>query len=134
MPQRIQFPLKLRNYELWWTERDDHGQLSNVVYYALVSISFKMVGQIRQKFPFGIILHYVLITVRYLILMLYLHHIHLFPTNYGQSAWNSVKVQPMDRPPKCRTAEIDCTSSELHALPPKFAGKKVYMIHYLVGP
>ena len=54
-----------------------------------------------------------------------------FPTNYGQSAWNSVTVLPISidtpnhaqRPPKCRTAEIACTISELHALPPKFGGK-----------
>ena len=28
-------------------------------------------------------------------------------------------------PPKYRTAEIACTFSELHALPPKLAGKNV---------
>ena len=27
------------------------------------------------------------------------------------------------RPPKCRTAEIACTISEMHAVPPKLAGK-----------
>ena len=43
-----------------------------------------------------------------------------------------VKVRPTsavrppnhaERPPKCRTAEITCTISKLHALPPKLAGK-----------
>ena len=29
-----------------------------------------------------------------------------------------------ERPPKCRTAEIACTISELHALSPKLAGKR----------
>ena len=56
-----------------------------------------------------------------------------FRPNYGQSAWNSVKVQPIstdrtpnhaERPPKCRTAEIACTISELHVLSPKLAGKR----------
>ena len=31
-----------------------------------------------------------------------------------------------ERPPKCRTAEIAWTISELHALPPKLVGKCVY--------
>ena len=31
-----------------------------------------------------------------------------------------------ERPPKCRTAEIACIISEMHALPPKLAGKCVY--------
>ena len=55
-----------------------------------------------------------------------------FPTNFGQSARNSVKVQPIstlrlpkpDRPPNCRTAEVACTFSEMHALSPKLAGKR----------
>ena len=59
-------------------------------------------------------------------------HLHPFPTNFGQSACNSVKVQPIssimpDRPPNCRTAEIACTISEMYALSPKLAGKKVYL-------
>ena len=29
-----------------------------------------------------------------------------------------------DRPPNCRTAEIACTVSEMHALSPKLAGKR----------
>ena len=61
-------------------------------------------------------------------------HIHPFPTNFGQTACNSVKVQPIStlqlpnhaRPAAelCRTAEIACTISELHALSPKLAGKR----------
>ena len=34
-----------------------------------------------------------------------------------------------DRPPNCRTAEIACTISEMHALSPKLAGKKcIYVL------
>ena len=62
--------------------------------------------------------------------------VHLFPTNLGQSAYNSVKVQPIStlrlpnhaRPaaelPNRRTAEIACTISEMHALSPILAGKR----------
>ena len=60
-------------------------------------------------------------------------NLHLFPTNYGQSAWNSVKVQPISpvhlpnlarTAAEMRNAEIACTISELHALPPKVAGER----------
>ena len=58
--------------------------------------------------------------------------LHLFPTNYGQSVWNSAKVQSISTvrmPNHARTAEMPnrrnaCTISELHALLPKLVGKR----------
>ena len=54
---------------------------------------------------------------------------------FGKSATNfnspPIRIMP-ERPPKRCTAEIACTISELHAMPPKLAEKGVVFFSFLL--
>ena len=61
-------------------------------------------------------------------------NLHGIPKKCNQFRQSARRIMP-ERPPKCRTAKIACTISELHALPPKLDGKmctnSIICYHYL---
>ena len=52
-----------------------------------------------------------------------LDNLHVIREKCNQFRHCGCRIIP-DRPPNCRTDETACTISEMHALPPKLAGKK----------